>query len=84
MYWAYLLNPPMVFRVFWNVIKPFVDPVTKEKMVFCSGTSGMAKLLDAAQDKHMLEDVAGGVNTVKDFDSKEYMNLPFDVSFDEE
>lgn len=35
MHRAYILNPPAVFRTFWTIIRPFIDPVTKEKIVFC-------------------------------------------------
>jgi len=83
MYRAYCLNPPMVFRTFWAIIRPFVDPVTKEKIVFCSGKSGMAKLTDAVKQLDKLEECAGGTSEVRDFDSKEYLQLSFDQSFDE-
>jgi hypothetical protein len=33
MHRAYVLNPPLSFRVFWNLVKPFIDPVTKSKIV---------------------------------------------------
>jgi len=30
-------KPPMLFEIFWRAIKPFVDPVTRDKLVFLSG-----------------------------------------------
>lgn len=83
LYRAYVLNPPLVFRTFWTLIRPFVDPVTKQKIVFCTGKAGMAQLTDAVTDVHQLEPVAGGPNSVREFLSKEYVELPFDVSFGE-
>ena len=83
MYRIYCLNPPTVFRVFWNLVRPFVDPVTKEKVVFCSGKTGMEKLKQAAGDLSVLEEVAGGTPPFREFDTKEYVNLPFNVAFDE-
>jgi hypothetical protein len=83
LYRAYFLNPPMVFRVFWNVAKAFVDPATKEKIVFCNTKAGLKKLGDDIEDKGMLEPVAGGPSNSRLFDSKEYMHLPFDVTFGE-
>ena len=32
------LNVPALFAVFWNAIRPFVDPVTREKIVFVTGS----------------------------------------------
>lgn len=29
-------KPPLLFEIFWKAIRPFVDPVTKEKLVFLS------------------------------------------------
>lgn len=34
---AYIVNPPMIFRAFWTVVKPFIDPHTKRKIVFVKG-----------------------------------------------
>jgi hypothetical protein len=84
----YLCNPPFIFRSFWAVIKPFVDPVTKKKVCFCSGKQGMAQIRDdmggenSIGAKH-LEPCAGGTDTLRDFDSTEYLALPFHVAFDE-
>jgi CRAL/TRIO domain len=81
---AFLLNPPMVFRAFWALIKAFVDPVTKEKIVFCSGPEGRVKLTNNVTAKNKLEVRSYGNNpAIRDFDSKEYLWLPFNVSFDE-
>mmetsp|Transcript_13238 Transcript_13238/g.41861 ORF Transcript_13238/g.41861 Transcript_13238/m.41861 type:complete len:282 (+) Transcript_13238:193-1038(+) len=31
---AILYDPPMIFGVFWKMISPFIDPVTKSKIIF--------------------------------------------------
>ena len=81
---AYLLHPPLVFRAFWALIKTFVYPVTKEKIVFCSGPDGKAKLTDNVTAKDKLEVRSYGSDPViRAFDSKEYLHLPFNISFDE-
>jgi hypothetical protein len=82
MFHAYVLNPPMVFRTFWMIVRPFVDPVTKEKIVFCTG-KGMEKLTSKVERVDKLEKCSGGNTEVRDFDSSEYMNLPFTTTFDE-
>ena len=33
-----LLNVPTIFSVFWNAIRPFIDPVTRKKIVFVKGS----------------------------------------------
>ena len=81
---AFLIHPHMVFRALWAVTKIFVDPVTKEKIVFCSGKEGQSKLTDIITAKDKLEVRSFGNNPeTRDFDSVEYIHLPFDVSFDE-
>jgi hypothetical protein len=83
MYRAYVVHPPFVFRTFWMLVRPFVDPTTKEKICFCSGKKGIQKLTSAVTDVHKLEPCAGGETPMRDFDSKEYMTLPLNHGFDE-
>jgi CRAL/TRIO domain len=81
---AFLLNPPLVFRAFWALIKNFVDPVTKAKIVFCSGTEGPSLLISHIAKVDKLEVRAYGSDPqIRPFDSDEYLHLPMDVSFDE-
>jgi FMN-dependent NADH-azoreductase len=87
MYRAYVCNPPLYFRTFYAIIKPFVDPVTKQKVCFCSGKKGMEQIVDdmGGQEKAMrhLEKCAGGVEKLRPFDNVEYLNAPFNHAFDE-
>lgn len=79
---AYLLNPPFVFRAFWALIKAFVDPITKAKIVFCTMPS---HLTSNVTDLHKLEPRAYGSNAgIQEFDSHEYLRLLFHMSFNEE
>jgi hypothetical protein len=82
MFRAYVIRPPLVFSSFWALVKNFIDPKTKEKVVFCNATT-VQKLREVAEDVTKLEECAGGDGTARDFDSKEYLSLPFDVGFDE-
>ena len=41
MHRVYLCSPPLLFRTVWAMVKPFVDPVTKEKICFCHGEKGL-------------------------------------------
>ena len=83
MYRAYVLNPPFVFQAFWAVVKPFVDATTKEKIVFCTGAKGMHLLHERIDRIDKLELVTNGTAT-REFVSKSYLNLPFNIGFDEE
>jgi len=79
----YLLNPPMMFRIFWNIVKPFIDPVTKQKIVFCHGNAGKKAIEDSFEDMDKLEPCAHGTGNPRDFDSKEYLSTPMNKAFDE-
>jgi len=82
---AYICNPPFVFRTFWAFIKPFIDPVTKQKILFCVGKAGMAQIAKdvGPENAKKLEKCAGGKGKVRPCVATEYMNLPFNVAFDE-
>jgi hypothetical protein len=86
MFRAYVCNPPFYFTSFWAVIKPFVDPITKQKVCFCSGKKGMMQIVDDMggpdRAKH-LEQCAGGVDDIRRYDYDEYLRLPFHMAFDE-
>jgi hypothetical protein len=79
---AYICNAPLVFRTFWNIVRPFLDPVTKDKVVFCSGKAGMQELKDNF-DETKLENCAFGTNDLKEFDHEEYLADPFHRTFDD-
>mmetsp|Transcript_45309 Transcript_45309/g.138012 ORF Transcript_45309/g.138012 Transcript_45309/m.138012 type:complete len:99 (-) Transcript_45309:259-555(-) len=34
---VFVIDAPLAFRAFWILIKPFIDPVTKSKVVFLTG-----------------------------------------------
>lgn len=82
----YLTNPPFIFKATWAAVKPFIDPHTKQKIVFCSGESGIAQLVkELGGDTNKLEGCAGGTNSdLKEFDVEEYFNLPMDEGFDDQ
>eukprot|EP00978_Attheya_sp_CCMP212_P048345 scaffold507113_cov83-Attheya_sp.AAC.4 len=80
---AYMCNPPLVFRTFWALIQPFVDPVTKEKIVFCHGKSGVEKMKER-MDMDTIEVSVGGTGTnLREFDVQEYFDTPLNVTFDD-
>ena len=80
---AFICNPPAYFKIFWSLAQPFIDPVTKEKVVFCSGTAAMERVMDLVEDMHKVEPCAGGTAELK-FNSSEFIKLDFHKTFDEE
>lgn len=88
MHRIYVLNPPLPFRIFWKLIKAFIDPVTKTKIVFCSGpnsegTRQMQNDVGLEQSK-LLEECAFGTTPIRPFDSKTFLELPMHLSFDQQ
>merc|ERR1719401_466449 len=77
---GYICNPPYVFVAFWKLIQPFLDPVTKQKIVFCKGQEG-TELLAKDMELDVVEKSIGGCNDGKEFDSTEYLYGPFDHVF---
>ena len=55
-------QPPLLFEIFYKAIRPFVDPVTREKLVFLhqntDGSEGMEKQFDMSE---LDEPIGGGL-----------------------
>lgn len=83
MYRAFCLHPPFLFRAFWNMVRPFIDPVTKEKIVFVNTKSIQHKQVWSLMNhpEQDLETGAGGKLAPNDFDSYTYLHLPFDQAY---
>ena len=53
--------PPFLFEIFWKAIKPFVDPVTREKLVFLRGeVAEAAEALARQFELEHLDESLGG------------------------
>lgn len=65
---AVVCNPPTVFWMFWRALQPFLDPVTKAKVVFATNEAEVR----AAVEPHMGSDVLyaslGGTKPDASFD----------------
>lgn len=79
---VYITNAPLVFRTFWSLVKPFIDPVSKSKIVFCSSKAGQQELRSNF-DESKVEECALGTSDLRVFDVDEYFGTPFDETFDE-
>lgn len=83
MFRAYICDPPVVFRTFWNVIKYFIDPATLDKIAFCAGREGRS-LLERDFDTDTTERQAGGRKQLRSFCSREFLfDTPHHCTFDE-
>jgi len=76
---AYLINSPRIFSSFWSVISPFVDTVTKEKMVFVKGDEVPVKLAEIC-DMELIENCLHGLDD-RPFDSMKYLSAPFHLDY---
>ena len=84
MHRAYVFNPPRFFTVFWNLVKNFIDPVTREKMQFCHGPAGLERVRRDI-DLDLVENFVGGTNDLRSFDAEEYfVRYPMTATFDQE
>jgi hypothetical protein len=81
---VYITNAPILFRSFWAMVKPWLDPVTKNKIVFCSSVKKSRMILGSDFDLNVLEQSAFGTNDdLRPYDAEEYFEKPFDTTFDE-
>ncbi len=80
---VYMTNAPFMFRTFWNMCKPFVDPFTVQKIVFCTSEAGQEELRKNF-DPNKVEKSALGTKELKGFDVEEYYNTPLNTTFDEQ
>ena len=65
-----IANPPMLFSTFWSCISPFIDPVTRAKVVFLKGGAAGHQQLQEHVDASQLNASFGG--TAKEFDPETY------------
>lgn len=81
---VFFINPPTLFSMVWKAIRPFIDTKTRKKYIFCSNEKELKQLTSRVKDLDKLEPEFGGTGNVRPFDSREYLQLPFDVGFDED
>ncbi|MCO5552855.1 hypothetical protein L7F22_006373 [Adiantum nelumboides] len=73
--YAILYNPPKVFEMFWNVVRPFLDPDTQKKVKFVySRDEDSKRLMESLFDLDKLECAFGGRNTCR-FNTDEYATI---------
>lgn len=73
--YAILYNPPKIFEMFWNVVKPFLDPNTQKKVNFVYNKDEESqKLMESLFDMDKVESAFGGRSTYR-FNKDQCANL---------
>mgnify|MGYP003386642783 CR=1 FL=1 len=82
LYSAYMCRPPWIFNTFWNMIYPFVDPVTKQKIHFIKNSCDIVSTLGEYMNPNQIECYLGGSNDIE-FNHELYLNGAMDLEYDE-
>lgn len=79
---AYCIHPPILFYTFYQLISPFIDHVTKQKIVMMTDSlmNNPDNQLFQEVDRNILELPFKGHDN-RTFHSETYLNAPFDEDF---
>eukprot|EP01122_Echinamoeba_exundans_P005656 TRINITY_DN1580_c0_g1_i2.p1 TRINITY_DN1580_c0_g1~~TRINITY_DN1580_c0_g1_i2.p1 ORF type:complete len:205 (-),score=45.43 TRINITY_DN1580_c0_g1_i2:90-704(-) len=79
---CFMVNPPWTFRIFWGIVSPFLDEVTRNKIKILKKTADMLELIPEDQ----LEEEYGGQNAFQYVyeDYKKAMDKNFPPETEEE
>eukprot|EP00008_Paramoeba_atlantica_P011807 CAMPEP_0201487808 /NCGR_PEP_ID=MMETSP0151_2-20130828/15416_1 /ASSEMBLY_ACC=CAM_ASM_000257 /TAXON_ID=200890 /ORGANISM="Paramoeba atlantica, Strain 621/1 / CCAP 1560/9" /LENGTH=375 /DNA_ID=CAMNT_0047872959 /DNA_START=27 /DNA_END=1154 /DNA_ORIENTATION=+ len=71
---CYFFYAPMMFKMFWGVVKPFLDPITRSKFSFvCGSEDSIVKNLSAEFDLETVEDHFFGKKPAENWDEDTYV-----------
>jgi len=76
---AYMLRPPWILNSFWAVVSPFIDPITKAKIIMLD-ESKIKDTLQKEIDLNVLETSVNGLDA-RPFNSREYLKSTFSLDF---
>jgi len=81
----YLLDAPFVFKIAWNLIRPFIDPDTRKKIKFITGEAEKKKEFGDLFDKEeAVSCILDDGHLVGSHDVYKYLHeVPFDFTSDE-
>lgn len=83
--YVFIVDAPLIFRGFWTLIKPFIDPVTKKKVQFVTGEEQKREVLGQVIDEEEAEPyMLPGGRKVGLLDMERYLReVPYDRAYDE-
>jgi len=83
---TYMIDVPNFFRYLWNLFSPFLDPVTKKKVVFVNGEAEKEKLFGSIMDeKDVMPYIRPGGKMLAEVDMPTFLyKVPFDYGFGED
>uniref|UniRef100_A0A7S2ACK5 CRAL-TRIO domain-containing protein n=1 Tax=Trieres chinensis TaxID=1514140 RepID=A0A7S2ACK5_TRICV len=86
LYHAYVIDAPAIFRVFYNLIKVFIDPITKSTVQFVTGDEEKKNILgDLLDEDEAMPYMLPGGKKASDVDIQKYLyEVPFDHDCDAE
>lgn len=79
------IDAPFMFRAFWTLVRPFIDPVTKKKIRFISGNAQKRKFFSriVSENQAMTFMLPEGKKP-DEYDMRNYLyNVPFDCDMDD-
>ena len=81
---VFVVDAPFLFRAFWNIIKHFIDPVTKELVRFVTGDDQKQLFRDMISEGEASDFHYNGAQNTDDVDMKKYFyDTPFDHAYGE-
>uniref|UniRef100_A0A7R9VFR1 CRAL-TRIO domain-containing protein n=1 Tax=Pseudictyota dubia TaxID=2749911 RepID=A0A7R9VFR1_9STRA len=82
---VFVLDAPLAFRAFWILIRPFIDPVTKAKVMFLTGKTAKSDKLGGLIEKNQAESfMLQGGKMPSDIDMESFLSrVPFDHAANE-
>lgn len=78
---AFLVDTTGFMKLLWGLVKPFINPITKAKIVYIPREKAWSTLSKTYEARE-LESRIGG-KAVRDFSSEEYLTSPFYIAFGE-
>mmetsp|Transcript_35989 Transcript_35989/g.78835 ORF Transcript_35989/g.78835 Transcript_35989/m.78835 type:complete len:326 (+) Transcript_35989:1-978(+) len=81
-----LIDTPFIFRAFWTLIRPFIDPNTKNKISFISGEEEKRMVVGSIiEEKDAMPFMLPGAKLTNDVDIDAYLHsTPFDRMAEED
>lgn len=55
----YMLDSPLIFDALWKIVRPFVDPTSRENVKFIYGSKGLQELHDVVGQENLPSEYSG-------------------------